>query len=83
MAAETTPTSAPTNAVTGWWAGVRGYIDELKGEMRKVSWPTRAQVEATTAVVVISVFLFAAYFALVDAVLGQAINRVFHALAGR
>jgi preprotein translocase subunit SecE len=34
-------------------------------------------------VVVISVFLFAAYFALVDAVLGNSINTVFHKLATR
>ena len=49
--------------------------------MRRVTWPSRAQVQATTAVVVISVFLFAAYFALVDAVLGNSINIVFHKLA--
>jgi preprotein translocase subunit SecE len=34
--------------------------------MRRVSWPTRAQVESTTAVVIFSVFAFAAYFAVVD-----------------
>jgi preprotein translocase subunit SecE len=40
-------------------------------------------VQATTAVVIISVFLFAAYFALVDALLGSTINKIFHALATR
>ena len=49
----------------------------------RVTWPNRAQVQATTAVVIISVFLFAAYFALIDAVLGTTINRMFHALATR
>jgi preprotein translocase subunit SecE len=44
----------------------KDYINELKLEMRRVSWPTRAQVESTTAVVIFSVFAFAAYFAVVD-----------------
>jgi preprotein translocase subunit SecE len=39
------------------------------------------QVQATTAVVIISVFLFAAYFAAVDLILGRAINKVFESLA--
>jgi preprotein translocase subunit SecE len=51
--------------------------------MRRVTWPSRVQVQATTAVVIISVFLFAAYFALVDALLGSTINKIFHALATR
>ena len=31
--------------------------------MRRVTWPNRKQVEGTTAVVIVSVFAFAAYFA--------------------
>ena len=30
-----------------------------EAEMRKVTWPTRKQVESTTAVVIVSVFAFA------------------------
>ena len=37
--------------------------------MRRVTWPNRKQVESTTAIVIISVFLFAGYFALVDGLL--------------
>jgi preprotein translocase subunit SecE len=47
----------------------KDYVNELKLEMRRVSWPSRAQVESTTAVVIFSVFAFAAYFAVVDNVL--------------
>ena len=45
-----------------WLQGTKDYINELKLEMRKVTWPNRKQVEATTAVVIFSVFAFAAYF---------------------
>jgi preprotein translocase subunit SecE len=54
----------------------KDYFNELKLEMRKVTWPNRKQVEGTTAVVIISVFAFAAYFAVVDKVLSAGISGV-------
>jgi preprotein translocase subunit SecE len=50
---------------------------DLKAEMRAVTWPSWKQVRTTTAVVIGAVFAFAFYFAIVDLVLGRAINRVF------
>lgn len=82
-ATQTTTAVQPGGQFGTWLRGVKDYIDELKAEMRRVTWPSRAQVQATTAVVVVSVFLFAAYFALVDAVLGNTINSIFHKLAGK
>ena len=35
------------------------------------------QVRATTAVVIVAVFAFAAYFAVVDAIVGRVIQKVF------
>ena len=58
-------------------ARTKEYIADLQGEMRRVTWPTRAQVEATTAVVIFTVFAFSAYFFLVDLIMGSAITRVF------
>ncbi len=83
MATQTTTADRPGGQLVNWLKGVREYVDELKAEMRRVTWPSRAQVQATTAVVVISVFLFAAYFALVDAVLGNSVNAIFQKLAGK
>jgi preprotein translocase subunit SecE len=54
----------------------KDYFNELKLEMRRVSWPNRKQVEGTTAVVIFSVFAFAGYFAVVDAVLRRGIQAV-------
>ena len=61
-----------------WLQRTKDYIEELKLEMRRVSWPNRKQVEGTTAVVIISVFMFAGYFAIVDAVLQRATNSLFN-----
>jgi preprotein translocase subunit SecE len=73
----------PGGQIGNWFKSVKDYIGELRAEMRRVTWPSRVQVQATTAVVIISVFLFAAYFALVDALLGSTINKIFHSLATR
>jgi preprotein translocase subunit SecE len=48
-----------------------------------VTWPNRKQVESTTAVVIISVFLFAGYFAIVDNILVKGENAVFHFFTAR
>ena len=37
--------------------------------MKRVTWPNRKQVEGTTVVVIVAVFAFAAYFAVVDTML--------------
>jgi len=59
-----------------WVQATRDYVNELKLEMRRVSWPNRKQVESTTFVVIFSVFAFAGYFAIVDAILNRGIKGV-------
>jgi preprotein translocase subunit SecE len=56
------------------------FLRETRDEMRKVNTPTRAEVQSTTIVVVVTVFLFAAYFELVDVVVGKGIDQLFHYL---
>jgi preprotein translocase subunit SecE len=59
-----------------WYQRTGDYINELKLEMRKVSWPNRKQVENTTGVVIFSVFAFAAYFAVVDSILSRTVKGI-------
>jgi preprotein translocase subunit SecE len=66
-----------------WPRGVKTYFEELQTEMRRVTWPNWKQVRATTGVVIAAVFAFAAYFFLVDNVLGRAVSTLFDALAKR
>lgn len=60
-----------------WPAQTKSYFEDLKQEMRRVTWPTWKQVRATTTVVIVAVFAFAAYFALVDALVGRGIEKLF------
>ena len=64
-----------------WPKAVKSYVDELKLEMRRVTWPNRKQVESTTLVVIITVFAFAAYFQVVDQVLSRSINKITQVFA--
>ena len=50
----------------------RAYVDELRREMRLVTWPGREQVRATTVVVLVTVFIFAIFFGIVDYALAYA-----------
>lgn len=62
--------------VAEWPKATKEYFTDLKLEMKRVTWPTRKQVESTTAVVIISVFAFAAYFFVVDSLLSRSIKSV-------
>ncbi len=63
--------------VTSWPERLKDYFGELQAEMRAVTWPSWPQVRGTTGVVIVAVFAFAFYFALVDIVLGRAVQRIF------
>jgi preprotein translocase subunit SecE len=52
------------------------FLKDVRAEMRKVVTPTRAEVQSTTAIVIVTVFIFAAYFALVDFVVGQGVTQL-------
>jgi preprotein translocase subunit SecE len=59
-----------------WPMATKSYVEELQAEMRRVTWPSWPQVRATTAVVIAAVFLFAAYFAVVNYIVSTGINKV-------
>jgi preprotein translocase subunit SecE len=54
----------------------RSFLKDVRSEMRKVVSPSRTEVRATTTVVIVTVFIFAAYFWLVDNIIGRAVEAV-------
>jgi preprotein translocase subunit SecE len=54
-----------------WLPRLQTYVEELKREMRLVTWPNRAQVRSTTLVVLVTVFAFAVFFGVVDFLLAS------------
>ena len=69
--------------VKSWPEKTRDFYHDVRTETKKVTTPSWKEVQATTAVVIVTVFLFAAYFFLVDLFLGNALDRLMHWLAHR
>ncbi len=65
------------NGIRDWPDRFRAYVDGIRREMRLVTWPGREQVQATTAVVLITVFIFALYFGIVDYILTIAQTQLY------
>jgi preprotein translocase subunit SecE len=62
-----------------WPVAVKDYFEDLQAEMRRVTWPSWKQVRATTLVVIVAVFAFAAYFAVIDEIFASLINKLMNA----
>lgn len=68
-------------SIKAWPQNTRTYIGELQSEMKRVTWPNRKQVQSTTAVVIVTVFAFAAYFKVVDIIVQNTVTRLYEHLA--
>jgi preprotein translocase subunit SecE len=66
-----------------WPERVKTFYNDVRSEMKKVTAPSLKDVQATTAVVIITVFLFGLYFWVVDNTIGSAINYMFKYLTHR
>ncbi|MGA2696950.1 MAG: preprotein translocase subunit SecE [Terriglobales bacterium] len=60
-----------------WPERIKTFYNDVRNEMRKVSTPSLKEVQATTTVVVITVFLFGLYFWMVDNAIGNSVNYLF------
>jgi preprotein translocase subunit SecE len=58
------------------------FLTDVRTEMRKVTTPSTKEVRATTGVVIVTVFLFAAYFYVVDKGVGAVIDAVLRMAKG-
>jgi preprotein translocase subunit SecE len=66
--------------VASWPEKIKSFYNDVRMEMKKVTTPSLKEVQATTVVVIITVFIFGLYFWLVDFVIGRGIDFVFRTL---
>ena len=66
--------------VASWPEKIKTFYNDVRMEMKKVTTPSLKEVQATTVVVIITVFIFGLYFWLVDFVIGRGIDFVFRTL---
>lgn len=75
--------TATPNQLMGYWTRTVDFLKDVRGEMRKVVTPSMSEVQTTTTVVIVSVFVFAAFFYIVDSVFGSALKGLLHWLGGQ
>lgn len=51
-----------------------GFLAEVRAEVNKVTWPTRAEALGGTAVVVVVVLIMALFLGVVDAILSKIVQ---------
>ena len=60
-----------------WPDKIRSFYNDVRTEMRKVTAPSWKEVRGTTTVVIITVFIFAAYFGIIDFIINRGVNALF------
>jgi preprotein translocase subunit SecE len=57
--------------------GPRQFLREVRGELRKVAWPSRKEVASYSLVVLLAVSIVMVFIFLLDTLFGQAVFRIF------
>ena len=73
--------NAITSTIKSWPERIKGFYSDVRTEMRKVTSPARKEVQGTTTVVIITVFIFGLYFWLVDLAISNSLERLLHYFA--
>jgi len=66
-----------------WPQRAKSFYNDVRTEMRKVTTPSRKEVQGTTTVVIITVFLFGLYFWVIDTAIGKSLDHLLKYLSGR
>ena len=68
---------APRPAAKDERTGPIQFLREVRGELRKVAWPTRPEVINYSIIVLITVVVLTTYIATLDFVFGEAVFKLF------
>lgn len=63
-----------------WWRQLATFLSETRAEVKKVTFPPRSEVIATTVVVLVASFVFAFYLWFADLVITRLYEGVFNVL---
>ena len=55
-------------------ARIGAFLDGVREEMRRVSWPTREELIGSAVVVFVGVFLLACYITVLDSILSKTVQ---------
>ena len=69
--------------ITSWWSNTRTFLTEVRNEMRRVTWPSRKEVYATTVVVILTSAFFGIYLWGIDLALSAGVAWLYRAVGAR
>lgn len=69
--------SIRAEGIKGWWGNARAFLTEVRAEMRRVTWPSRREVYATTVVVILTSAFFGIYLWGLDLVFDRLVRWIF------
>ena len=72
-----------SGSVMGAWGNFTNFLSDVRAEMKKVVTPTRKEVQATTSVVIVTVFIFGFFFWVTDSIFSRALQAVLHKLGAQ
>lgn len=58
------------------------FFGEVRAELKRVTWPSKAEVYATTFVVILTSLVFGLYLFGIDLLLNSAVQRLFQRFGG-
>jgi len=82
MAENTTTLDNVKDAAGGRWERARLFLSEVRNELKRVTWPSRKEVYATTVVVILTSLFFGLYLFGIDLLLNSAVQRIFQRFGG-
>ena len=59
-----------------WYKRLGNFLRDVRSELKKVTWPARAEVTSTTIVVIAATIFFGFYLFLMDVVFSWAIGKI-------
>ena len=60
-------------------ANVKGFVDDVRAEFKRISWPTRAELKSHTWIVIVFICMLGAFVFLCD----QVLFRLLHMVMGQ
>ena len=81
LAKNNTPVKKEERGIKIWWNETREYFTNVYSEMKKVTWPGRAQLIGYTGVVLFAIALMALIIWVFDSGLSFALEKLFKAFA--
>jgi preprotein translocase subunit SecE len=74
--------STDGGGIGGWWQNSQNFLTEVRNEMRRVTWPSRKEVYATTIVVILTSAFFGLYLWGLDLLLNAIVTWIFRIFGG-